>query len=115
MRGCAGHPAPNVAASNQACINHSLNQLEIARLAIKGRSYRSGSHGFTRTLISTVSAFASAAWSSSLRVGTVGLPNRISTYFDMMMSRWLDDEVVASNQQTDIYYHPVSDGQISAA
>jgi hypothetical protein len=27
---------------------------------------------------------------------TVARPNRISAYFDMLMSRWLDDEVVAS-------------------
>jgi lysophospholipase L1-like esterase len=27
-----------------------------------------------------------------------GVPNRISAYYDMLMSRWLDDEVIASNR-----------------
>lgn len=29
----------------------------------------------------------------------VGLPNPISPYFDMLMSRWLDDEVIATNKR----------------
>ena len=29
----------------------------------------------------------------------VGVPNPVSAYFDMLMSRWLDDEVIASRKQ----------------
>jgi len=29
---------------------------------------------------------------------SVGQPNRVSAYFDMLMSRWLDDEVIAANR-----------------
>ncbi|RYX84439.1 SGNH/GDSL hydrolase family protein [bacterium] len=29
----------------------------------------------------------------------VGIPNRTSAYFDFLMSRWLDDEVIASNRR----------------
>ena len=29
----------------------------------------------------------------------VGIPNRTSAYFDFLMSRWLDDEIIASNRQ----------------
>ncbi len=28
-----------------------------------------------------------------------GVPNRVSAYFDFLMSRWLDDEVIASNRR----------------
>lgn len=31
---------------------------------------------------------------------TIGRPNRVAAYFDFLMSRWLDDEVVASNRAT---------------
>ncbi len=27
-----------------------------------------------------------------------GIPNRVSAYYDMLMSRWLDDEIIASNR-----------------
>lgn len=37
----------------------------------------------------------------TLPVGwSVGSPNRTSAYFDFLMSRWLDDEVIASNRHT---------------
>jgi len=29
---------------------------------------------------------------------SVGQPNRVSAYFDMLMSRWLDDQVIAANR-----------------